>query len=260
MKEIYNIRRVVKSTPTSGVEPYCKSNPTLYTSNIPNNQIYPGELFFNQTDKKLWVGYKDVSGNTGTELINPTPTSGGITLTYQKNQYHCFRKYFGRTTGQNINGYKTYRIRVESDVTINQIGVYVVTAAPAGTEMVIGIYEFDKTSFYPTNLLVQTAPIPLDVTLGKLANITPTFLPAGEYIVNYSFSNGNTGCLMYSLNLAIALDGFQINQFNFNPNDIWGFNTTTFPYNPVLPATFPAGAGLGSSFNNHIPFVIFRVI
>jgi hypothetical protein len=61
----------------AGLVPYVSNSSSFNFKNTPVNQINPGEFFWNQEDKKLWLGYQDASNNLGVELIYPQPVTGG---------------------------------------------------------------------------------------------------------------------------------------------------------------------------------------
>jgi hypothetical protein len=251
--------------PTGDTGPY----PFYFQDTAPTGTITEGSFWYDSDLGNLYVYIDD--GNTQQwvtpiNMIGPTgptgptgdtgPAGSGVFLPYKTNEYQYFRRSFSRVA-LNVNGYKTTRIIVEEPVVIDRIGFYVVTAAAAGVTVNFGIYNYDPVTLYPTTLIVETGAVPVDVTLSKIVTIPPTSLSPGFYYIVYHFSNGNTGCVLYCNSLND--DGFSSNPVNFNTLS-WVWNLNPSPYTGVLPTTFPSGAGVGSSFNNHIPMVIFRVI
>jgi hypothetical protein len=74
---IQDLRYLIRSSSLAGLVPYVSNSSSFNFKNTPVNQINPGEFFWNQEDKKLWLGYQDASNNLGVELIYPQPVTGG---------------------------------------------------------------------------------------------------------------------------------------------------------------------------------------
>lgn len=74
---IQDLRYLIRSSSLAGLVPYVSNSSSFNFKNTPVNQINPGEFFWNQEDKKLWLGYQDASNNLGVELIYPQSITGG---------------------------------------------------------------------------------------------------------------------------------------------------------------------------------------
>jgi len=76
---IQDLRYLIRSSSLAGLVPYVSNSSSFNFKNTPVNQINPGELFFNQEDKKLWIAYQDASNNLGTILLYPQSITGSPT-------------------------------------------------------------------------------------------------------------------------------------------------------------------------------------
>jgi hypothetical protein len=93
---IQNSRQLLKRTNVSGATPTVNTGSTQHTDGTWTvDEIYAGEFYWNMEDTKLWLGWEDISGNTGVELIYPGGSSftGGsgncITDFYVENINAC---------------------------------------------------------------------------------------------------------------------------------------------------------------------------
>ena len=78
---IQNSRQLLKRTNVSGATPTVNTGSTQHTDGTWTvDEIYAGELYWNMEDipKKLYLGWEDISGNTGVELIYPSSGSSYI--------------------------------------------------------------------------------------------------------------------------------------------------------------------------------------
>jgi hypothetical protein len=87
-----NSRHLLKRSQISGNTPTVKTGSTSHTDGTwIDTEIYPGELYLNMGDKKLYFGWEDISGNTGIVLVNPFLNGTGSCITdfYVSNIYGC---------------------------------------------------------------------------------------------------------------------------------------------------------------------------
>jgi hypothetical protein len=81
---IQNSRQLLKRTNVSGATPTVNTGSTQHTDGTWTvDEIYAGELYWNMQDipKKLYLGWEDISGNTGVELIYPQTGTPGPSFT-----------------------------------------------------------------------------------------------------------------------------------------------------------------------------------
>lgn len=81
---IQNSRQLLKRSDVSGATPTVNTGSTQHTDGTWTvDEIYAGELYWNMQDipKKLYLGWEDISGNTGVELIYPQAGTPGPTFT-----------------------------------------------------------------------------------------------------------------------------------------------------------------------------------
>jgi len=90
--KIQNSRHLLKRTKTALQIPTIPSLSSIHTDGTWNtNDIYPGELFLNMEDKKLYVGVEDSLGVTDVVLLNPWTSGTGSCIQdlYVTNIYGC---------------------------------------------------------------------------------------------------------------------------------------------------------------------------
>lgn len=128
--------------------------------------------------------------------------------------------------------------------TVDQIGIYVSTAAVAGSLARVGIYEMNQLTFYPTNLVADSGSLDITTTGFKSASITATLKPNAYYMLVATSKSADTAARGYGGNV----QGFTPYGF---PTDT-GRPVLTYPaailevartYD-VLPAVFPTGGAL----------------
>ena len=90
MLKIQNSRQLLKRSKTATEEPTFAIGSTIHTDGTwITSDIYPGELFLNMEDQKLWFGWEDTLGNQGTVLLNPwTPGTGSCIADFYVTNIH----------------------------------------------------------------------------------------------------------------------------------------------------------------------------
>jgi hypothetical protein len=92
--KIQNSRQLLKRTKEAGLQPIIATGSTNHTDGTwLDYEIYPGELYLNMQDKKLYFGAEDISGNTSIITANPYGNDFGLPATLQANN---------TTSGNNI--------------------------------------------------------------------------------------------------------------------------------------------------------------
>jgi hypothetical protein len=92
---IQNSRQLLKRTNVSGATPTVNTGSTQHTDGTWTvDEIYAGEFYWNMEDTKLWLGWEDISGTTGVELIYPASFTGNTSATcisdlYISNLHGC---------------------------------------------------------------------------------------------------------------------------------------------------------------------------
>jgi hypothetical protein len=122
---IQNSRHLLKRTKTALEVPTIPTGSTVHTDGTwTSANIYPGELFLNMEDKKLYIGVEDISGNTDVVLLNPFADSFGLPETLAADN---------TTGGNNIivtNGDLIKNSTNEINIEINSTGMKI--NAPGG--------------------------------------------------------------------------------------------------------------------------------
>lgn len=109
---IQNSRQLLKRTTVSGATPTVNTGSTQHTDGTWTvDEIYAGELYWNMQDKYLYLGWEDISGTTGVDLIYPggsffTGGSGNcITDFYVENINACTQFLSLVSQGNGFGGY-----------------------------------------------------------------------------------------------------------------------------------------------------------
>jgi hypothetical protein len=166
-------RILLKSTSTPGLEPIVSNSSSFNFKNLPINQIYPGELFWNQTDNKLWLAYQNNSGNIGSVLIYPQPITGAAPT---------IDVYV--TGGTYLNGITTFTNNTGG--TFNVTGYYTGTTNGGDTYVTGGTYSNGTATF--TNNTGGTFNVGGFYTGG-----TDVFITGATYLNNMFTYTNNTG-------------------------------------------------------------------
>lgn len=88
---VQNSRTLLKRSQISGATPTVKTGSTQHTDGTwVDTDIYPGEIYWNMQDRKMYIGWEDISGNTGTDvLVTGAGTGSCITDLFVTNIFGC---------------------------------------------------------------------------------------------------------------------------------------------------------------------------
>jgi len=88
---VQNSRTLLKRSQISGATPTVKTGSTQHTDGTwVDTEIYPGELYWNMQDRIMYVGWEDISGNTGTDvLLTGAGTGSCVSDFYTENVFPC---------------------------------------------------------------------------------------------------------------------------------------------------------------------------
>jgi hypothetical protein len=88
---VQNSRTLLKRSQISGATPTVKTGSTQHTDGTwVDTEIYPGEIYWNMEDRIMYIGWEDISGNTGTDvLVTGAGTGSCVTDFYVENIFGC---------------------------------------------------------------------------------------------------------------------------------------------------------------------------
>ena len=88
---VQNSRTLLKRSQISGATPTVKTGSTQHTDGTwVDTDIYPGEIYWNMQDRIMYIGWEDISGNTGTDvLVTGAGTGSCVTDFYVENVFPC---------------------------------------------------------------------------------------------------------------------------------------------------------------------------
>jgi len=106
---VQNSRTLLKRSQISGATPTVKTGSTQHTDGTwVDTEIYPGEIYWNMQDRKMYIGWEDISGNTGTDvLVTGAGTGSCVSDFYVENINACngFLGLLANTPTPSGNGY-----------------------------------------------------------------------------------------------------------------------------------------------------------
>ena len=229
---IQDLRYLVKSSSLAGLVPYVSNSSSFNFKNTPVNQINPGELFFNQEDKKLWIAYQDASNNLGTILLYPQPISGGSTDVFVTGgTYSAGTATFTNNTGGtfSVSGFFTGGTS-GTDVFVTggtySNGTAIFTNNTGGTFNVVGFYT-GATDVFVTGGTYSNGNILFTNNTGGTFNVSGLFTGSTDvYVTGATYSN-NT--FTYTNNTG--------GTFDVNFNSVTGLTSTGTISSSVISAT-----------------------
>jgi hypothetical protein len=88
---VQNSRTLLKRSQISGATPTVKTGSTQHTDGTwVDTEIYPGEIYWNMQDRIMYIGWEDISGNTGTDvLVTGAGTGSCVSDFYVSNIFGC---------------------------------------------------------------------------------------------------------------------------------------------------------------------------
>jgi len=88
---VQNSRTLLKRSQISGATPTVKTGSTQHTDGTwVDTEIYPGEIYWNMQDRIMYIGWEDISGNTGTDvLVTGAGTGSCVSDFYTENVFPC---------------------------------------------------------------------------------------------------------------------------------------------------------------------------
>jgi hypothetical protein len=88
---VQNSRTLLKRSQISGATPTVKTGSTQHTDGTwVDTDIYPGEIYWNMEDRIMYIGWEDISGNTGTDvLVTGAGTGSCVSDFYTENVFPC---------------------------------------------------------------------------------------------------------------------------------------------------------------------------
>jgi len=177
---------------------------------------------------------------------------GAAFAKYNKQSWQTFTQSLPAftTVAAYANALLGYYITVEEDTDITQLQARVSTGAVGSA--VFGVYSLNAVG-YPDALLFQTAVIDTNLVTPQVT-VTAQTLPAGSYFV--AMNSTTAACSFVALTAASVYNSFAgVSSAVGTTGYLSGYYIAN-AYNDVMPATFPAAAGLVGLAS--FPFITFK--